>query len=169
MSAAVTDATGYSDSAAATLSALHHFLDAPSIELLRQVVGLTHSGAVRLIDKLQRDGLVRRKPGPDGRSTSVVLLPRGRRVAAKITEARTEILEQTLGAVSKAEQESLDVLTGKMLAALKRGPGSTSWICRFCDVRACGLEEGHCPHSAAPFSVAENVAALESTIAKRRL
>ena len=39
------------------LSALHHFLDAPSVDLLRQVLGLTSSGPVRLLDRLHAAGL----------------------------------------------------------------------------------------------------------------
>ena len=49
-----------SASDAAALSALHHFLRDPSIDLVRQVLGLTHSGTVRLVDRLAADGLVRR-------------------------------------------------------------------------------------------------------------
>jgi MarR family transcriptional regulator, negative regulator of the multidrug operon emrRAB len=37
---AVAEAAGRSDSAPAALAALHHFLDRPSVDLLRQVLGL---------------------------------------------------------------------------------------------------------------------------------
>ena len=57
---AVAEATGRSESAAAALSALLHFLDRPSVELLRQVLGLTPSGTVRLVDRLEQAGYVRR-------------------------------------------------------------------------------------------------------------
>src|SRR4051794_41929024 len=77
-----------SGSAAVALSALHHLLDSPSIDLLRQVLGLTPSGAVRLVDRLAADGLVRRTPGPDGRQVAVVLTARGRRAAAAVASAR---------------------------------------------------------------------------------
>ena len=36
----------------AALSALLHFLDQPTIDQLRRVLGLTPSGAVRLVDRL---------------------------------------------------------------------------------------------------------------------
>ena len=50
-------AAGQSESAAAALSALLHFLDRPSVDLLRQVLGLTSSGTVRLVDRLAESGL----------------------------------------------------------------------------------------------------------------
>ena len=47
-------AAGHGSAAPAALVALHEFLGGASIDRLRQVVGLTPSGAVRLIDKLER-------------------------------------------------------------------------------------------------------------------
>ena len=70
---AVGGAAGQSASAATALSALHHFLDDPSVDRLRQVLGLTASGTVRLIDRLEQANLVTRGPGTDGRSVSVRL------------------------------------------------------------------------------------------------
>lgn len=64
---AVTDRLGeslvHSPSAAALLSAVDQFLDAPTLDGLAQVVGLSQSGAVRLVDRLERDGYVRRGHG----------------------------------------------------------------------------------------------------------
>ena len=64
--------------AAAALSALLHFLDRRTVDLLRQVLGLTSSGTVRLVDRMAESGYVRRGPGPDGRSTSISLTGAGR-------------------------------------------------------------------------------------------
>src|SRR6266581_9670714 len=66
-------AGGRPESAAAALSALLHFLDRPSVDLLRQVLGLTSSGTVRLLDRLEEAGYVQRGPGTDGRSASISL------------------------------------------------------------------------------------------------
>jgi DNA-binding MarR family transcriptional regulator len=59
-SAAIAAAAGQSGSATAALSALHHFLDRPTLDRLRQVLGPTPSGAVRLVDRLADAGLVTR-------------------------------------------------------------------------------------------------------------
>ena len=68
--AAIAGATGQSPTAAAALSALAEFLDRPTVDQLRKVLGLTPSGAVRLVDRLAGAGLVSRGPGTDGRSRS---------------------------------------------------------------------------------------------------
>ena len=49
----------------------------PSIDLLRQVLGITHSGAVRLVDRLERAGHVRRVPGSGRRTTAIRLTAAG--------------------------------------------------------------------------------------------
>jgi DNA-binding MarR family transcriptional regulator len=56
-------AAGRADSAPAALAALLHFLDRPSVDQLRQVLGLTSSGAVRLIDRLAGSGRLVRTSG----------------------------------------------------------------------------------------------------------
>ncbi|MGB8650325.1 MAG: MarR family transcriptional regulator [Mycobacteriales bacterium] len=133
------------ESAAAALSALLHFLDAPSVDLLRQVLGLTHSGAVRLIDRLEEQGLVTRGPGPDGRTVSVTLTAHGRRTARRVGRSRARVLDSALGTLTPAERATLDRLTGKVLAGLVRAPGATRWTCRLCDTTACGRDDDRCP------------------------
>jgi DNA-binding MarR family transcriptional regulator len=139
------DEAGHSPSAAAALSALHHFLDGPSIDLLRQVLGLTSSGTVRLIDRLEAEGYVTRRPGVDGRSIAISLTPSGHRAATRVTAARARVLDRALDVLSPAERETLDTLSSKVLIGLMRGPGATRWICRLCDTRACGHDAGWCP------------------------
>ena len=57
-------------SAPAALVALESTLAGGTIDALRRVLGLTHSGAVRLVDRLAAAGLVERRVGPDARSVS---------------------------------------------------------------------------------------------------
>ena len=66
-------AAGMTGAAPSALVALHQFLAGRTTEDLAQATGLTHSGAVRLIDRLVDAGLVERRPGRDGRSLSIVL------------------------------------------------------------------------------------------------
>ena len=84
----VTEAAGQPGSAAAALSALHFLIDRPSIDALRRVLGVTSSGAVRLVDRLEELGYVRRTAGDDARTTFVVLTAAGTRAAARVAEAR---------------------------------------------------------------------------------
>ena len=71
MQEAAAGQAGHSDSAAAALSALVHILDRPSVDLLRRLLGLTSSGTVRLLDRLQQHGYIKRVPGRDGRETAI--------------------------------------------------------------------------------------------------
>jgi len=146
---AVSGAAGRSESAAAALSALLHFLDRPSVDQLRQVLGLTSSGTVRLLDRLAEAGYIARLPGTDGRSTAVVLTPAGRQAAERVTAARADVLHDALAALTPAEQQTFDQLAGKILVSLIREPGATRWTCRLCDTTACGRPRGECPVSTA--------------------
>jgi DNA-binding MarR family transcriptional regulator len=143
--AAAGDALGQSESAAAALSALHHFLDDPSPDLLGRVLGLTPSGAVRLVDRLQEAGYVTRRPGRDGRSVSVRLTASGRRAAERVSAARAEVLEDALLDLAPGERQALDKLVSRVLVGLIREPGATRWTCRLCDTTACGRHAGRCP------------------------
>jgi DNA-binding MarR family transcriptional regulator len=138
-------AAGRSDSAPAALSALLHFLRRPSVDVLRQVLGLTSSGTVRLVDRLQESGYVERGPGDDGRSTSVSLTESGQDAAQRVSQARAAVLERALAVLTPDERAAFEELTGKVLVGLMRGPGATRWICRLCDIGVCRGTEGGCP------------------------
>ena len=147
---AVAAAAGQSITAATALSALHQFLDRPTVDTLGRVLGLTHSGAVRLVDRLVAAGHVTRGPGVDGRSRSVTLTRKGQRAATRVAESRAAVLNGALAELSAAEREQLYDLLGRVLGALVRekvatAPGTGGWTCRLCDTTACGRPEGTCP------------------------
>jgi DNA-binding MarR family transcriptional regulator len=144
-SAVIASATGQSVSAAAALSALHHFLDRPTLDQLRQVLGLTPSGAVRLVDRLVHAGLVTRGPGRDGRTRSVMLTQQGKDVAERVSATRAAVLRDALEDLSPAERGLLHALMGRLMANVVHGKRGGAWICRLCDLDACGRAEGHCP------------------------
>src|SRR5579859_4779270 len=106
---------GRPESAAAALCALLHFLDRPSVDLLRQVLGLTSSGTVRLVDRMTESGYVERGPGSDGRSTSVTLTPAGRAAARRVAAARASVLEGALAGLPAADRAALRPILGTML------------------------------------------------------
>jgi DNA-binding MarR family transcriptional regulator len=145
MSDAMAEAGGRPESAAAALSALLHFLDQPSVDLLRQVLGLTSSGTVRLLDRMELLGYAERHPGADRRASLVSLTPAGRAAAQRVAGRRAEVLDGALAVLSPAERETFRRLTGKVLAALIRGPGATRWLCRLCDTGMCRGSGDGCP------------------------
>jgi DNA-binding MarR family transcriptional regulator len=142
---AVADVAGHSVTAATALSAMAGFLDGASIDRLRNVLGLSHSGAVRLVDRLVAEGLVERLPGADARSRSVSLTTAGRAAAEQISAEREALLHQLTGALDAQERRQLQHLLSKMLEAVVATKDGGAWICRLCDLTACGRTDGKCP------------------------
>ncbi len=132
-------------SAAAAVSALSQLLEAPSIERLRQVLGLTHSGTVRLVDRLVDQDLVVRGPGPDGRTAAIVLTGRGRSVARQVARARAAVLEEVLAPLDPRVRAAIGQGLGVLLSGIAREEGDVRWTCRLCDTAACGRLDGSCP------------------------
>lgn len=134
-----------STSALAALSAIAEFLDSPTVDQIRQVLGLTPSGAVRLIDRLEADRLVVRGPGPDGRSRTITLTEPGRAAAADLSRARTDVLTGMLAGFSADELRSLEGMLGRVMRNAVYAKAGGAWICRLCDLTACERSAGRCP------------------------
>jgi DNA-binding MarR family transcriptional regulator len=145
MSAAVSEAAAAPESGATVLSWLANFVEQPHVGLLHRMLGLTPSGAVRLIDRLESDGHLRRGPGADARSTSVKLTTSGRRTARRVAAARLAVLSDALSVLSEEERDTLDRLVSRVLVGLTRDSTGTRFMCRLCDATACGHAEGACP------------------------
>jgi DNA-binding MarR family transcriptional regulator len=142
---AVAAAAPYGPSAPAALTALEGYLGGEPIDALRRVLALTHSGAVRVVDRLAEAGLAERRPGPDGRTVAVTLTPAGRRAAADVRVARERALAEALAPLGPEERRTLTELHEKLLAGLTDDRASARRICRLCDPEACGHERGTCP------------------------
>jgi DNA-binding MarR family transcriptional regulator len=71
----------------------------------------------RMIDRLERKGLVQRVPCPnDRRRTKVHLTPEGKAVYPKLVEKHAEILNRKLKGFSKAEMGVLESMLERVLA-----------------------------------------------------
>ncbi len=145
VSAAASDAAGQSSSGAAALSALDQFLDRPTLDELGHVLGLTHSGAVRLVDRLVTAGLVTRSPGPDRRSRALALTAKGRRTARRVRQARARVLVTLVDRLSDSEREAAGPVLSAFLSAVVEGKDGGAWTCRLCDLGACQRQHGRCP------------------------
>ncbi|MGW4771259.1 MarR family winged helix-turn-helix transcriptional regulator [Nocardia sp. NPDC004278] len=155
MNSAIEAVAALGPSAPAALAALHEFLDGGSVTQLSSVLGLTHSGTVRLVDRLATEGFVERVGAQDGRAVSLVLTQTGRRTAARILQTRETSLTSALSALSSDEVDNLAAALDTMLTTLaflraeERATGtndrSQPWMCRLCDFAACGRSEGECP------------------------
>jgi MarR family transcriptional regulator, negative regulator of the multidrug operon emrRAB len=142
---AVQAAAARGGAAPAAIVALATFLDGSSLDVMRRPLGLSHSAAVRLADRLAADGLVRREPGADARSVSIRLTEEGDRLAARIRAERERALEEVLAPLSRTEREELTRLHERLLGGITGGRADAGHICRLCDAEACGHEQGRCP------------------------
>lgn len=128
--------SGHGAAAPSALVTLHN---SPGLTIggLARVIGLTHAGTVRLVDRLVDDGLVSRRRGHDGREVSLRLEAKGRRIALAILGARAGVLEGAVAALDPTDAVALDRVVGKLLAALSPDPDAADRTCRLCDERAC--------------------------------
>jgi DNA-binding MarR family transcriptional regulator len=123
--------------AAAAISLLAHE-PGMSVDRLRRALGLSHPGAVRLVDRLEKEGVVIRKASEhDGRAVALHLTEAGRKTCAKIRAARRGSLGRMLDALSADERATLSNLTEKMLKALIENVDHAYSVCRLCDEVAC--------------------------------
>ena len=116
-----------------------HWAPGLSIEQLRRILGLSHSGTVRLLDRLEREGAVKRKAGQDGRSVAVHLTAQGRRHMRTILDRRRSVMDNALELLAPPEQDQLRHLVEKLLASMTRDREHADHICRLCDEAACPI------------------------------
>jgi DNA-binding MarR family transcriptional regulator len=80
------NSVGHSGSAAAALVTIAHF-PGRTVEFLRQAIGLSHPAAVRVVDRLVEQGLVRRRPSGPGPAVALTVTTAGRRWPASWRKA----------------------------------------------------------------------------------
>ncbi len=134
---------GFSENEPATLVTLLQYPD-QSIEALRRTLRLTHSGAVRLVDRLEAVQLLRRIPSGHGRTLAVRLTPAGRRAARSVLARRQRALEAVLSALREDEIHALEAAAERLLAGLTTDRQSAYRTCRLCDESAC-VGTANCP------------------------
>ena len=109
-----------------------------SIDRLRRSLGLSHPGAVRLVDRLVADGLVLREPSAeDRRAVALILTEEGLRQRDAILSERHAGLAAALDCLAPEEQEPFERLLTKLLGAFVRDVGHAYAVCRLCDERVC--------------------------------
>jgi MarR family transcriptional regulator, negative regulator of the multidrug operon emrRAB len=152
------EAAGMDSAAATALVALLDFSPHGSLRQLSQILGLTHSGTVRLVDRLAAGGLVTREPGRDERSRAVTLTEHGGTTALAIRARRHRATSALLDGLSSRQRIQLTRACEILVANLTRQrlqqratgtPPAGGALCRLCDFAACGRPDGNCPAAAA--------------------
>lgn len=108
-----------------------------SVQILRQVLDLSHPGTVRLVDRLAEDGLVERREAEDGRAVALHLTRRGGNLRKRLMRRRLDTLEAALEGVTSDERRALGNLIAKVLTNLPETEMGKHRICRLCDVQTC--------------------------------
>ena len=83
---------------------------------LGAVLGLAKSSLTGLVDRTERNGLVRREPDPqDTRAVRVSLTPEGSRLAAEFYAETCRRIDKLPAGLSAAERDTLAVLLGRVV------------------------------------------------------
>jgi DNA-binding MarR family transcriptional regulator len=109
----------------------------PSNEQLRRILGLSHPGSVRLVDRLVADGLAERRQGQDRRAIALYLTPHGEALREVLLKGRLAAIRPMLAPLTGAEQDALAALLHKLLANLPGSDLERCTLCRLCDDRVC--------------------------------
>jgi DNA-binding MarR family transcriptional regulator len=134
---------GLTTSEAAALVTLAHYPGQPIVRL-GGTLGLTHSGAVRLADRLEAAGLVRRSDSGRGRTLALHLTEPGRLAAEQVLARRQAAVERLAGLLDPEEAAVLERVAGRLLAGLTTDRPSAWRLCRLCDEPLCAAGPG-CP------------------------
>ena len=135
------------DSAAAALNLVEAVPGMPNVQL-SQALKLSHPATVRLVAKLQSEGLIDVRDGADKRAVALHVTAKGRRRVAALVSDRNQALAQMVAVLSDAEQQQLARLMSKLMTPLVDDVSRAEYICRLCDFASC-------PHEACPVEGAE--------------
>ncbi|MFI6871640.1 MarR family winged helix-turn-helix transcriptional regulator [Nocardia sp. NPDC050406] len=112
-------------------------VESMTITAIADATQVTHSGAVRMVDRLERAGLVRRGRGEDGRTVVVSLTAAGVAQRDRVLAARADLLDSLLTSITAAERAVLAELLRKILRAAISTPAAAVRACRLCDEESC--------------------------------
>ncbi|MEE8586568.1 MAG: hypothetical protein V3T83_17135 [Acidobacteriota bacterium] len=108
-----------------------------SIEALSRTLGLTHSATVRLVEGLARERMVIKLPGPDRRSSALILSTKGEIRFAGLLQRRRGVLEQFLKKLPPQAYQAVGQALGQMLKQSAGSRQEAQHICRLCEHRLC--------------------------------
>lgn len=110
----------------------------PSNDRLRSILGLSHPGTVRLVDRLVADGLVERREGADDkRAVALYLTRRGKALREQLLQGRLAAIRSLLAPLTAEERTTFDALLHKLLASMDTTDLQRRTLCRLCDDRVC--------------------------------
>ena len=131
---------GMVDDAGPATEALCLVRHAPGIpiEQLRRALGMSHPGAVRLVERLEKQGLIlRERCSVDRRAVELKLTEEGEVLVNKIHQTRLLALEEAIASLSSKDRLHLCRISNQILFSLTKTKDSALSICRLCDETNC--------------------------------
>lgn len=129
--------SGHSLSHEAALVAIRNHPN-ESIGMLSNVLGLTHSGAVRLINTLEDEKLVQRyKSANDARTVVLRVTTKGLKRADSVLQAREQVTTQILNTLTVEQKSALTPALEAILGVLTDDKKGARRICRMCNEGVC--------------------------------
>ncbi|MBV8735640.1 MAG: MarR family transcriptional regulator [Solirubrobacterales bacterium] len=110
---------------------------ASNVDWLHQRLGITQSGAVRLVDRLVALGLVRREKPPGRKEVALHVTASGEAQLEQGLKARSLAIGALVESLPTADQAKLAALISKALAGGSRERGEADVACRLCNWDAC--------------------------------
>ncbi len=133
---ALLDADVSGSGSAAIISAGSH--DGQSVDELSRVLGLSHSATVRLVDRLEGRGAVRRvRDRQDRRTTRLHLTAKGRRTRRALLAARSATLHALVAELPAASKDAMEASLSELLQGRPTTREEALRTCRFCDEDVC--------------------------------
>jgi DNA-binding MarR family transcriptional regulator len=114
-----------------------------TVEFLRKTLSLSHSWTVRVVEKLEKAGLVQKKTGTDRRAVALYVTEQGKRKVQGIVRARRRCLDEVLAALPAKDHKKLTSMLERMLDVLTGDEDSAEAICKLCEVDVC--PQNRCP------------------------
>lgn len=109
-----------------------------TVRMLAAGVGLSHAGAVRLVDRLASLGLIeRRDDSSDGRAKAIYLTAVGTALSDDVLKTRDGAIAEGLMVLSEDEIDFLANISERVLRARLHDLDHSIWVCRLCRYDAC--------------------------------
>lgn len=138
MNAAV-EVSDLSPTACACLISVAHQDTPQTISDIAAICNLSHSAAVRLVERLEISGYVFRTTLPsDQRKVYIDLTAEGYEMRDAILSARRSAIEPVLTKFSPSDWKVIEWAAGIILADMTESRLESEQMCRLCDADACG-------------------------------
>jgi len=104
---------------------------------LAETLGIEHSSAVRVADRLERDGLISRLAKDSKKKVGLKITKHGSALAKEILTIRHDAAEAYLSALKKTEMITLTVIVATVIGAQTKTETELYRHCAMCDESAC--------------------------------